>query len=177
MARPGFTLDATNAAAIADICRRLDGIPLAIELAAARVSAMRPADIAARVDERFRLLTGGRRTAVERHQTLRAAVDWSYALLTDTEQRVFARLGVFVGGFDPAAAGAGTFLQRMMIEDSCRRGDRLIDLGPGSNESKRHWQTRTAVAWRYTHYALGSPSAQLLRILHALKPQCIANDC
>ena len=67
MARPGFTLDATNAAAIADICRRLDGIPLAIELAAARVSAMRPADIAARVDERFRLLTGGRGTAVERH--------------------------------------------------------------------------------------------------------------
>ena len=104
MARPGFTLDGTNASAVADICRRLDGIPLAIELAAARVSAMRPNEIAARVDERFRLLTGGRRTAVERHQTLRAAVDWSYALLDENEQRVFARLGVFAGGFDAAAA-------------------------------------------------------------------------
>jgi hypothetical protein len=104
MARPGFALDATNAAAVAEICRRLDGIPLAIVLAAARVSAMRPGEIAARVDERFRLLTGGRRTAVERHQTLRAAVDWSYALLDDNEQRVFARLGVFAGGFDATAA-------------------------------------------------------------------------
>jgi CelD/BcsL family acetyltransferase involved in cellulose biosynthesis len=73
-------------------------------------------------------------------------------------------------GFDAAAAGAGTVLQRMMIEDSCRRGDRLIDLGPGSSESKRHWQTRTAIAWRYTHYAHGSPRAQLLRVLHAIKP-------
>ncbi|HXY95124.1 MAG TPA: adenylate/guanylate cyclase domain-containing protein [Acidimicrobiia bacterium] len=106
MARPGFTLDDASRAAVADICRRLDGIPLAIELAAARVSAMRPGDIAARVDERFRLLTGGRRTAVERHQTLRAAVDWSYALLSDDEQRVFARLGVFAGGFDATAAEA-----------------------------------------------------------------------
>jgi CelD/BcsL family acetyltransferase involved in cellulose biosynthesis len=72
--------------------------------------------------------------------------------------------------FDSAAPpGAGTVLQRMMIEDSCRLGDRLIDLGPGSSESKRHWQTRTAVAWRYTHYARGSPRAQLLRALHLLK--------
>jgi CelD/BcsL family acetyltransferase involved in cellulose biosynthesis len=80
-------------------------------------------------------------------------------------------------GFDAAAVGAGTVLQRMMIEDSCLRGDRLIDLGPGSSESKRHWQTRTAVAWRYTHYARGSPRAQLLNVLHALKPQCSGNDC
>jgi CelD/BcsL family acetyltransferase involved in cellulose biosynthesis len=73
-------------------------------------------------------------------------------------------------GFDIAAPpGTGTVLQRMMIEDSCRRGDRLIDLGPGSSESKRHWQTRTAVAWRYSHYARGSPRAQLLRALHSLK--------
>lgn len=72
-------------------------------------------------------------------------------------------------GFDAAAAGAGTVLQRMMIEDSCRRGDRLIDLGPGSSESKRHWQTGVQIAWRYTHYALSSPRAQLLRVLHTLK--------
>src|SRR5262249_51134231 len=68
--------------AIAEICRRLDGIPLAIELAAARVIALAPGEIASHLDERFRLLTGGRRAAVERHHTLRAALDWSYSLLS-----------------------------------------------------------------------------------------------
>ena len=74
-------------------------------------------------------------------------------------------------GFDPnpTASGAGTVLLRMMIEDSCGRGDRVIDLGPGSPESKRHWQTRVATAWRYTHYSRRSPRAQLLRALHAVK--------
>ena len=89
-----------QAEAVAEICRRLDGIPLAIELAAARVVAMNPGEIAALLDERFRLLTGGRRAAVERHQTLRAAVDWSYSLLSDVERAVFDRLGVFAGSFD-----------------------------------------------------------------------------
>jgi predicted ATPase/class 3 adenylate cyclase len=103
-ARDGFVLDQTNLPAVAEICRRLDGMPLAIELAAARVVAMSPSDIAARLDERFRLLTGGRRTAVERHQTLRATVDWSYSMLDEREQTVFQRLGVFVGGFDAGAA-------------------------------------------------------------------------
>jgi len=106
LARAGFVIDSTNVDAVAEICRRLDGIPLAIELAAARVSAMRPRDIAARLGERFRLLTGGRRTAVERHQTLRATVDWSYSLLTGVEQAVFNRLGVFSGGFDITSAEA-----------------------------------------------------------------------
>ena len=99
-------LDATNASAIAEICRRLDGIPLAIELAAARVVSMSPNEIVALLDERFRLLTGGRRTAVERHQTLRAAVDWSYSLLTEAEQLVFARLSVFSGSFAATDATA-----------------------------------------------------------------------
>jgi predicted ATPase/class 3 adenylate cyclase len=99
-------LDAKDAAAIAEICRRLDGIPLAIELAAARVIALTPAEIATHLDQRFRLLTGGRRAAVERHHTLRATVDWSYSLLAETEQRVFDRLGVFPGTFDAAAAEA-----------------------------------------------------------------------
>ncbi len=103
---PASTLDATNAAAITEICRRLDGIPLAIELAAARVVSMNPGEIAALVDERFRLLTGGRRTAVERHQTLRATVDWSYSLLSEAEQHVFARLSVFSGSFAAADATA-----------------------------------------------------------------------
>ena len=104
MARPGFALDSSNVGSVSEICRRLDGIPLAIELAAARVSSMRPADIAARLGERFRLLTGGRRTAVERHQTLRATVDWSYSLLEENERNAFDRLGVFAGSFDARAA-------------------------------------------------------------------------
>jgi predicted ATPase/class 3 adenylate cyclase len=101
-----FSLDASHALTVAEVCRRLDGVPLAIELAAARVSAMSPSEIAARLDERFRLLTGGRRTAVERHQTLRATVDWSYSLLTETEQLVFCRLGCFAGSFGAEAAQA-----------------------------------------------------------------------
>ena len=94
-----FTLTDDNAAAVAEICRRLDGIPLAVELAATRVRAMQPAEIARRLDERFRLLTGGSRTALERHQTLRATIDWSYDLLSHEEQLVFQRASVFRGGF------------------------------------------------------------------------------
>ena len=89
---PGFALTPTNAAAVGEICRRLDGIPLAIELAAARAEVMSPVEIAELLDERFRLLTGGRRTAVERHQTLRATVDWSYSLLDERDRTVFERL-------------------------------------------------------------------------------------
>jgi predicted ATPase/class 3 adenylate cyclase len=105
-ARTGFALESSNATAVAEICRRLDGIPLAIELAAARVGAMNPHDIAVHLDERFRLLTGGRRSGIERHQTLRATVDWSYSLLEPPEQAVFDRLGVFAGSFDAAGATA-----------------------------------------------------------------------
>jgi predicted ATPase/class 3 adenylate cyclase len=101
-----FVVDDAGLADVAEICRRLDGIPLAIELAAARTPAMSPGEIAARLDERFRLLTGGRRTAVERHQTLRATVDWSYSLLGRREQAAFNRLGVFAGSFDAGAAEA-----------------------------------------------------------------------
>jgi CelD/BcsL family acetyltransferase involved in cellulose biosynthesis len=72
---------------------------------------------------------------------------------------------------DPSADGAGTVLQRLMIEDSCRRGDRVIDLGPGSLEGKRPWHTHIATAWRYTHYSPQSPRAQLLRLSHSLKPR------
>ncbi len=94
----------TAAATIAQLCRRLDGIPLAIELAAARTRMMSPHEIAARLDERFRLLTGGSRTAVERHRTLRQAVDWSYDLLEPREREILDCLGVFAGGFTLDAA-------------------------------------------------------------------------
>src|SRR5262249_8670147 len=95
---------ASDIAATSEICRRLDGIPLAIELAAARVRAMSPAQIRDRLNERFRLLTGGARRALERHQTLRHAVQWSYDLLTAQERTVLARASVFYGGFSLEAA-------------------------------------------------------------------------
>jgi predicted ATPase len=101
-----LALEAGDGPAIAEICLRLDGIPLAIELAAARVTALSPGEIAAHLDERFRLLTGGRRAAVERHHTLRATIDWSYALLGQRDQTVFTHLGVFPASFDAAAAQA-----------------------------------------------------------------------
>jgi predicted ATPase/class 3 adenylate cyclase len=96
---PGFTLGESNVGAVAEICRRLDGIPLAIELAAARVSAMSPDDIALRLGDRFRLLAGGRRTAVPRQQTLHALIDWSWDLLDDEDRRLLRRLSVFTGGW------------------------------------------------------------------------------
>jgi predicted ATPase/DNA-binding winged helix-turn-helix (wHTH) protein len=98
--------DRQVALAIAAICRRLDGIPLAIELAAACVAALGIEALAARLDDRFRLLTGGRRTALPRHQTLRATLDWSYELLAESERVVLRRLAVFAGVFSLEAAGA-----------------------------------------------------------------------
>jgi predicted ATPase/class 3 adenylate cyclase len=98
-AKSGFRLSDGNQAAVVRLCRRLDGIPLAIELAAARVRSLSPAELAERLDARFRLLAGGPRTAVERHQTLRRAIDWSYDLLADMERQALQRLAVFAGGF------------------------------------------------------------------------------
>jgi len=103
-AKPGFALDERNAASVAQICRRLDGIPLALELAAARIKVLSVDEIAARLDDRFSLLTAGSRTAIARHQTLRATIDWSYDLLTEQEQILLRRLSVFVGGFTLEAA-------------------------------------------------------------------------
>jgi predicted ATPase/DNA-binding XRE family transcriptional regulator len=103
-AAPRFALSEHNAAAVAAICWRLDGLPLAIELAAARVAALPPAEIAARLDDRFALLTGGSRTAPPRQQTLRATLDWSYDLLDEAERALLRRLAAFAGGFTLAAA-------------------------------------------------------------------------
>ena len=104
--RPGFTADGHTRPLIEDICRRLDGMPLAVELAAARLRALPLATLAERLDDRFRLLTGGARTALPRQQTLRAVVDWSYDLLFEDERRLFARLAVFTGGCGLTAAEA-----------------------------------------------------------------------
>ncbi|WP_099051231.1 helix-turn-helix transcriptional regulator [Mycobacterium asiaticum] len=107
--RPNFVVDEGNTALVAEICERLDGMPLAIELAAARVRALSLKQIVDSLHDRFRLLTGGARTAVRRQQTLRASVDWSHALLTEPERVLFRRLAVFAGGFDfDAAQAVGT---------------------------------------------------------------------
>ncbi len=102
----GFALTNENAPAVGEICRRLDGIPLAIELAAARVNVLAPGQIAQRLDQRFRLLTGGDTRALPRHQTMTALIDWSYNLLTSREQRFFEWLSVFAGGCTLEAATA-----------------------------------------------------------------------
>jgi predicted ATPase/DNA-binding SARP family transcriptional activator len=101
---PGFVIAPENTAAIAKICCQLDGIPLAIELAAARINLLSVEEIAARLDDRFSLLTGGRRTAMPRHKTLRAAIDWSWDLLTEQDQKLLRRLSVFAGGWTLQAA-------------------------------------------------------------------------
>ncbi len=102
--QPGFVMTESNAPAVAQVCSRLDGIPLAIELAAARVKGLSVEQIASRLDDRFRLLTDGSRTALPRQQTLRATMDWSHGLLTEPEQVLLRRISVFAGGFTLEAA-------------------------------------------------------------------------
>jgi len=106
LSQPGFAVTGANAPALAQVCARLDGIPLAIELAAARVRVMPVEQIATRLDDRFRLLTGGSRAALPRQQTLKALIDWSYDLLSEPERRLLARLSVFAGGWTLDAAEA-----------------------------------------------------------------------
>ncbi len=105
-AAPGFAVDAATVASVVEICRRLDGLPLAIELAAARLRSLPAPQIAARLDDRFRLLTGGSRAALPRQQTLRAVVDWSWDLLSDDERLLARRIAVFPAGVTPESAAA-----------------------------------------------------------------------
>jgi predicted ATPase len=117
----GATFEESQRQAIGEICVRLDGIPLAIELAAARARMRSPSQIAQRLDQRFRLLTGGGRTAVERHRTLQATVSWSYELLDETERSVFQRLSTLAGSFDLDAAeaiAAGGSVERFEVLDA-----------------------------------------------------------
>jgi len=117
---PNFSSDAQSIALTGTVCRRLDGIPLAIELAAARAAVLGIQTLAAHLDDRFRMLTGGHRTALPRHQTLKATLDWSYALLDEDEKVILRRLGIFVNGFTLSGAIA------VMGEDWLQQG-RVID--------------------------------------------------
>ncbi len=139
--QPAFALTPQNVDAIIQICRRLDGIPLAIELAAARVKALPPEQIAARLDDRFRLLTGGSRMALPRHRTLKAALDWSFDLLTDAERALLVRLSVFAGGFGLDAVEAvctgGVVEQYDVLDLLTRLIDRsLVVVEPAEEEAR-----------------------------------------
>jgi predicted ATPase len=126
-ALPSFALTAQNAAAVARVCHRLDGIPLALELAAARLTGLSVEQIGARLDQQFRLLTGGSRTALPRQQTLAAAVGWSFDLLGPPERALFERLAVFAGGFRLEAAEAVCARDGLAAEDVLEELLRLVD--------------------------------------------------
>ena len=123
---PSFAITAHKAASVAQVCRRLDGIPLAIELAAACASMLSVDQIAARLDRRFRLLIGGNRTAVRRQQTLQATIDWSYQLLSEEERSLFRRLAVFADGWSLEAAEALGADAQQPAEDVLELLSRLV---------------------------------------------------
>ena len=169
-ARSDFSLTPANVAPVGEICRRLDGIPLAIELAAARVAALRPAEIAGLLDERFRLLTRGRADAASRQQTLQATVEWSYALLGEADRHVFDCLGVFPASFDAAAATdiVGTDgLQRWDILDSLTSlvGKSLVAEEEGPDQTSRYRLLETMRA--YARQQLAAGELDRLRHRHA----------
>ena len=149
--QPGFSGDGQAATVIEDICRRLDGLPLAVELAAARLRALPLATLAERLNDRFRLLTGGARTALPRQQTLRAVVDWSYYLLFEDERRLFARLSVFAGGCELAAAEAVCADEKVpdseILDVLSRLVDKSLVTGPGAAGETRFTQLQTL--WQY----------------------------
>jgi predicted ATPase/DNA-binding SARP family transcriptional activator len=149
--RPGFTADGHTRPVINDICRRLDGLPLAVELAAARLRSLTLATLAERLDDRFRLLTVGARTALPRQQTLRAVVDWSYDLLFEDERRLFARLSVFVGGCGLDAAEAVCADDQVpageVLDVLSRLVDKSLVTAPNAGRDARFIQLQTL--WQY----------------------------
>ncbi|MDG5482125.1 LuxR family transcriptional regulator [Mycolicibacterium gadium] len=167
--RSDFQITEANASGVAEICRRLDGMPLAIELAAARVRALSITDLLASLHDRFRLLTGGARTAVRRQQTLRASVDWSHALLTEPEQVLFRRLAAFMGGFDLDAAeavGGGGDVERYQVLDQLTLlVDKSLVVIEGATEPTRYRLLETVR--QYALEKLGeSGEADVVRTRH-----------
>ena len=149
--RPGFGPDGQAGDVIEDICRRLDGLPLAVELAAARLRALPLATVAERLDDRFRLLSQGARTALPRQQTLRAVVDWSYDLLFYDERRLFSRLAAFTGGCELTAAEAVCADEQVPADEILDVLSRLVDkslvVAPGDAGEARFSQLQTL--WQY----------------------------
>jgi predicted ATPase/class 3 adenylate cyclase len=182
---PSLQLDDQQRAAIVELCRRLDGLPLAIELAASRVRAFSPVELATQLDERFRLLVGGRRSRMERHQTMRGTLDWSYDLCTETEQAVFDRLAVFPAAFDLAGARAvgaaegvseldvvdtvphlvdRSLLQRSTAADGTTRYRMLETMRAYGREHLQHAATSDATRERHARYTADTLCALSLRL-------------
>jgi predicted ATPase/class 3 adenylate cyclase len=173
---PSLVIDADQAAAISELCRRLDCLPLAIELAASRVRAFTPVELVANLDERFRLLVGGRRSRMERHQTMRGTLDWSYDLCTEVERSVFDRLAVFPAGFNLSAARAvatgdgvsdldvvdvvpqlvdRSLLHRSTASDGTTRFRMLETMRAYGREHLHHAGTGDAIRERHARYMSG----------------------
>lgn len=152
--QPQFTLTDQNANAVAQVCRRLSGMPLAIELAAARVKLMRVDEIAKRLDDRFSLLTSGNRAALPRQQTLRATIDWSHDLLTEPEKALFRRLAVFAGGFTLEAAESICSDNTMQHSDVLDLLGRLVDKSLVVVDAAEDRQTRYRLLETIREYAL-----------------------
>jgi predicted ATPase/DNA-binding CsgD family transcriptional regulator len=169
LVRPEFVVTDDNAATVAEICQRLDGMPLAIELAAARVRALSVTDILTGLHDRFRILTGGTRTAVRRQQTLRASVDWSHALLTDVERVIFRRLAVFRGGFHLDAAEAvvaDDYVQPYQVLDELTLlVDKSLVITENPSGATRYWLLETVR--QYALEKLGdSGESDAVRVRH-----------
>ena len=167
---PSFNLTDDNAAAVAEICDRLDGLPLAIELAAARVTALSPAQIAARLDDCFRLLGSTRRAALPRRETLRATIDWSHELLTPAEREVLARLSVFARGCTLAAAEAvcagGEIAAEDVLTHLCTLVDRSLVIAEASGSETRYRLLETVRQYAAERLDTGG-SADVVRRRHA----------
>jgi non-specific serine/threonine protein kinase len=153
LADPSFRLDQKNAARVAEICSRLDGIPLALELAAARISVMSLEDLASRLEDRFRALRSGSRTAVQRQQTLRATIDWSHELLTEAERILFRRLSVFAGSFGLDAAEAICASADLDRQDVVDVLSRLVDKSLVNSDDRSGGRTRYRILETIRQYA------------------------
>jgi predicted ATPase/DNA-binding SARP family transcriptional activator len=168
LARPGFSLAEGNAAAVREICRRLDGIPLALELAAARLNALTAGQLAARLDDRFRLLSGGSRGALPRHRTLQAAIEWSHDLLSEAERLCFRRLAVFAGGCTLEAAeavlpGAGPLPAQDVFETITALVDRSLLTTEERYGSMRYGMLESVHQFARAQLAAAGEQAELSR--------------
>ena len=179
MVHPSFKLTPTNALSVAKICTRLDGIPLALELAAARVRGMGVDQIASRLDQRFRLLTGGSRTAMQRQQTLSATIDWSYNLLTDEEKQLFQMLAVFIGPHTLEAAEEVCRIEDVDVLEISDLLQRLVEKSLVITE-ERYGETYYRLLETIRQYGrdklLASEKAELVADYHASYFKNLANQ-
>jgi predicted ATPase len=166
-ARPDSSMAPTSRAALAEVCRRVDGIPLAIELAAARLRSMTAEELAARLDQRFRMLVGSRRVAVSRQHTLRSTIDWSYDLLDTGERMLLQRAAVFAGGFDLAAAEAiCSDLDTDVLDGLSRLADKSLLIADTTGSATRYRMLETIRDYATERLRSDQP-IDIVRRLHA----------